>query len=72
MKQTLKKEVARSLSKRRIVAAKPASLPDGMRQRIACKAYELWELRGHREGHALGDWLDTESLIMDEIYEARR
>jgi hypothetical protein len=46
-------------------------LPDGMWNRIAAKAYELWEARGRREGLALQDWLDAEQIVMDEIHEAR-
>jgi len=46
-------------------------LPDEMWQRIAKKAYELYEQRGMREGHALEDWFEAESVVMDEIYEAR-
>ena len=46
-------------------------LPDGLWERIAAKAYELWEQRGRREGNALRDWLDAEEVVMDEIHEAR-
>jgi hypothetical protein len=46
-------------------------LPDGLRERISRKAYELWEQRGRQEGNALRDWLDAEEIIMKEIHEAR-
>lgn len=46
-------------------------LPDGMWERIAKKAYELWEQRGWREGQELQDWFDAEGIVMDEIHEAR-
>ncbi|CAE6740325.1 DUF2934 domain-containing protein [Nitrospira defluvii] len=46
-------------------------LPNGMRDRIAQKAHELWEQRGYREGHDLEDWLEAEAIVMDEIHEAR-
>lgn len=46
-------------------------LPDGMWDRIAPKAYELWEARGRREGYHLEDWFDAESAVMEEIHEAR-
>lgn len=49
----------------------PIELPDGMWERIAQKAYELWEQRGRREGYALEDWLDAEAIVMEEIHEAR-
>jgi hypothetical protein len=52
-------------------AAGLIELPDGMWNRIAAKAYELWEARGRREGYALQDWLDAEQIVMDEIHEAR-
>ena len=34
---------------------KSIELPEGMGERIAKKAHELWELRGRREGHDLQD-----------------
>jgi hypothetical protein len=49
----------------------PIELPDGMWDRIAKKAYELWEERGRREGHDLQDWLDAEAVVMEAIHEAR-
>jgi hypothetical protein len=42
-----------------------------MWQRIATKAYELWDARGRRDGHALQDWLDAETIVMEEMHEAR-
>lgn len=45
--------------------------PDGMGERIAKKAHELWELRGLREGHDLQDWFDAEAVVRGEIHEAR-
>ncbi|HJT19293.1 MAG TPA: DUF2934 domain-containing protein [Nitrospira sp.] len=50
---------------------RPAECPDGLWERIARKAYELWEQRGRREGQALTDWLDAEEIVMDGIHEAR-
>lgn len=46
-------------------------LPDGMWDRIAEKAYELWEQRGRQDGNDLRDWFDAEELVMEEIHEAR-
>ncbi len=46
-------------------------LPEGMWERIARKAYELWEQRGRQEGNDLRDWLDAEEAVMEEIHEAR-
>ena len=55
------------------LAASPQSieLPDGMRERISKKALELWQERGYRDGHDLEDWLDAETIVMEEIHEAR-
>ena len=55
------------------LAASPQSieLPDGMRERILRKAYELWQERGYRDGHDLEDWLDAEVIVMEELHEAR-
>jgi hypothetical protein len=49
----------------------PIELPEGMWERIARKAYELWEQRGRQEGNDLRDWLDAEEAVMEEIHEAR-
>ncbi|MER3423262.1 MAG: DUF2934 domain-containing protein [Nitrospiraceae bacterium] len=49
----------------------PIELPDGMWERIARKAYELYEQRGRRDGRALDDWLEAEAIVMEEIHEAR-
>jgi hypothetical protein len=49
----------------------PVELPDGMWDRIAKKAHELWEQRGCRDGHDLQDWFDAEAIVMDEIHQAR-
>jgi len=50
---------------------KSIELPDGMGERIAKKAHELWEQRGCREGHDAEDWFDAEAIVMEEIHEAR-
>ncbi len=52
-------------------AKAPIKLPDGMWDRIATKAYELWDARGRRDAFALQDWLDAETIVMDEIHESR-
>ena len=73
MKSAFRKESMRTVQKpSTIVPPKPVQLPDGMRERVAQRAYELWELRGRRHGHALQDWLDAEILVMDELHEARQ
>jgi len=60
-------------SMRNPLAASPQAieLPDGMRERISNKAFELWQERGYRDGHDFEDWLDAEAIVMEEIHEAR-
>ncbi|MCP9440483.1 MAG: DUF2934 domain-containing protein [Nitrospira sp.] len=53
------------------VSNEPIELPDGMWERIAKKAYELWEQRGRQDGNDLRDWFDAEAIVMEEIHEAR-
>lgn len=73
MRATAKKRVAfRSVQGTMSVGSqKPIELLDGMWERISRKAYELWESRGRREGRELEDWLDAETIVMEEIHEAR-
>ena len=47
----------------------PIQLPVDVPQRIAEKAYALYEQRGKREGYALQDWLDAEHIVNEELYE---
>ena len=65
--------VKKKPSMRSPLAASPQSseLPNGMRERIAKKALELWQDRGYRDGHDFEDWLDAEAIVMEEIHEAR-
>lgn len=69
-------------SKATVAAAAPASavvastkalseLPEDLWERIAKKAYELWEQRGRQDGNDLRDWFDAEAIVMEEIHEAR-
>ncbi|MEK6633301.1 MAG: DUF2934 domain-containing protein [Nitrospirota bacterium] len=44
--------------------------PEDRRERIAAKAYELWEQRGCRQGYDLEDWLDAEALVVESQHEA--
>jgi hypothetical protein len=72
MMSAIKPRMTNKLSKPTgITMVKPRALPDGVQERIARKAYELWELRGRRHGYAVLDWLDAEMLVRDEIHEAR-
>jgi hypothetical protein len=38
--------------------------------RVARKAYELFERRGHETGNDVQDWLTAEQLVKDEIARA--
>ena len=38
-----------------------------LRQRIAEKAYELYQQRGELHGRDLDDWLEAERLVLSEI-----
>lgn len=73
MKPKVKKSSAVKAPPRAVArpAVNPIKLPDGMWARISQKAFELWKERGSREGHALQDWLDAETAVMEEIHEAR-
>ena len=42
-----------------------------VRERIAKKAYELYEQRGQQAGRELEDWLEAEELIRKEMEAAR-
>ena len=48
---------------------KPIELTDDIRGRIALKAYELFEQRGHG-GREMEDWLEAEQIVMAEIRQA--
>jgi Protein of unknown function (DUF2934) len=41
-------------------------------ERIAQKAYELYEERGRQDGRALDDWLEAETIVMEESHEAHQ
>ena len=42
-----------------------------VRERIAKKAYELYEQRGRQAGRELEDWLEAEDLVRKEMEAAR-
>jgi hypothetical protein len=73
MTSAVKLPIKKKPTKRSPLAASPQAieLPQGMRDRISRKAYELWQERGHREGQDLENWLDAEAIVMEEIHEAR-
>ena len=74
MPVALKTEQRAKVAKTRDLADKPVKerpmwVPEGTWQRISDKAYELYELRGRREGYALQDWLDAERIVLGQIFE---
>jgi hypothetical protein len=73
MASAVKPPIRKKPSKRSPLAASPQAieLPDGMRERISRKAYELWQERGYRDGQDFENWLDAEAIVMEEIHEAR-
>jgi hypothetical protein len=73
MMSATKLTVRKKPSMRSPLAASPQAieLPEGMRERISKKAFELWQDRGYRDGHDLENWLDAEAIVMEEIHEAR-
>jgi len=73
MKVAVKRKREKPTPKRTLAASerKPIELPSGMWERIAEKAYELYEQRGRQEGRALDEWFEAEAIVMEEIHEAR-
>ena len=73
MARSTKLTVKKKPSMRSSLAVSPQSieLSDSMRERIAKKAYELWQKRGYRDGRDLDDWLDAKIIVMEKIHEAR-
>ena len=45
---------------------------DEVRERIAKKAYELYEQRGRQAEHHVEDWLKAEELVRKEMNDSRR
>ena len=43
---------------------------DEVRERIAKKAYELYEQRGQQDGQDIDDWLQAEEIVMRKAHEA--
>jgi Protein of unknown function (DUF2934). len=56
----------------RTLSPEPESMQkysDEVRERIAKKAYELYEHRGRQAEHDLEDWLKAEELVRKEMNE---
>jgi hypothetical protein len=48
-------------------ARQSRSSNEDLHERITARAYELYALRGWREGYALEDWVDAEREILHEF-----
>ena len=59
--------------KRREISSQPAQPPqltvndEELYERVARKAYDLYEQRGEAQGHDLDDWLTAECLVQEEL-----
>lgn len=49
---------------------KPIEITDEIRERIAQKAYELYEQHGGEGGRDMDDWLQAEAMVMAELRRA--
>ena len=45
---------------------------DQVRERIAKKAYELYEQRGRQAERDVEDWLEAEELVRKEMHDSRQ
>jgi len=72
MKKPIKSPRGSNPSSRPKVSSKhqPLELTDELRERIALKAYELYEQRGYEGGRDMDDWLEAERIVMTEIRQA--
>ena len=61
--------------KERNLSPEPESMQkysDDVRERIAKKAYELYERRGRQSERDLEDWLKAEELVRKEMNDTRK
>ncbi|NLE64621.1 MAG: DUF2934 domain-containing protein [Elusimicrobia bacterium] len=66
-KTSLVKEVVqRAVSMARSTSGKKVSAQE-LADRIAFKAYEIYERRGYSNGNDLGDWYEAERLVKAEL-----
>jgi hypothetical protein len=45
----------------------PAMSKDDLNALVAKKAYELYEKRGRKAGHAIDDWLEAERIVKGKL-----
>jgi len=48
-------------------SSNPAISKEDLNSLIAKKAYELYEKRGKKPGHAMEDWLEAERIIKGKL-----
>lgn len=48
-------------------SSNPTMSKDDVNALIAKKAYELYEKRGRKGGHAIDDWLEAERIIKGKL-----
>lgn len=56
---------------KRNASTRSIELTDEMRDRIAHRAFEIYEQRGRQEGRDLEDWLEAEAIVIAELQEKR-
>ncbi len=61
------KQRTTSMTAKELRTPQEEAADQALRARIAERAYELHVMRGHREGHALDDWLEAEREIMSRL-----
>ena len=47
-------------------ALTPELLPDDVNEKVALRAYQIYERRGGQSGHELEDWLEAERSVREE------
>jgi hypothetical protein len=47
-------------------ALTPELLPDDINEKVAFRAYQIYERRGGQPGHELEDWLEAERSVREE------
>ena len=48
-------------------SSNPAMSKDDINKLVAKKAYELFEKRGRKPGHAIDDWLEAERIVKGKL-----
>lgn len=66
------KTKSKSEIRRRKNATQATISEQELRERIAQKAYELYEKRGRTDGCDVEDWLEAERLVLAQLEEQRR